>query len=208
MNVLKGLVPNRYAAGIYLMFIVPAIIYFWQPISPLLSRTVSAYPERELVSIEPRNGYTYGDIARIDGLDGQMAKAVYRGRGYKVYVVYAVSHRSAPHSRAITQVTSSGGGYRSSGTGSVTRVITVPGRITDGPAIICTGHNRYAFIAAPVVERSGFLGIGRKKTNSIRKLMDTGADLDTSLYSTDCAPPSEAVLDAARTQFQVYLPPA
>lgn len=201
MRVLKALVPSRYIAAIYVMALVLLAFYSWQRMTTGPNPRGGIAAGSDYASLKRYTGYTSGDIVPIYDAapPGQGDNTVYRGRSYKVVVVYAVYHEGDTKFFNVGQSTRYSQG---------SEVVPVQGRTEQGPAIICTGHNRYAFIPAPVVERSGFFGIGRKERNKIRKLSDTGADLDTSLYSTDCAPPSEAVLDAARTQFQVYLPPA
>ncbi len=181
---LHMLVPSRYIAEIYALFAIFGITFFCFHSMEPDHGVAEANSGSDFSSNERYNGETSGDIV-TDGADGPV---VHHGRLYKVLVVYTAYHQAASRYFQTYALSASGRMMQPSG------FATVAGRITSGPSIICVGHNTYAFIGAPKVERSGFLNLGWRYLNTIDRIGARDEGLDTSLYSMDCGEPDASTI--------------
>ncbi len=177
-------VPSRYIAEIYALFAIFGITFFCFHFMEPDHGVAKANSGSDFASDERYNGETSGDIVT----DEPNGPVVHQGHSYKVLVVYTAYHQAAPHYFQTYALSSSGKMMLPSG------VATVAGRITSGPSIICVGHDTYAVIGAPKVERSGFLHLGWRYLNTIDRIGGRDQELDTSLYSVDCSQPDASTI--------------
>ena len=186
LKIIKFLVPSPYIAAIYGIFSLFIIINI------VFGNDFGTHVTANFKSYTPYTAETRGDIVVFN--PHNRTKTIYKGRWYKVAVVFSTYQNE-------TQYISRAGGRLNNQGYTETRT-----KRHIGPSIICVGHNVYAFIDAPKVEDSGFRHLFGMKKNKIIKIAGVRPDLDASLYSTDCLPPGQDVLDQLNVALGVTLP--